>query len=114
MYLVDLDAPILAPKERDLMSIGAGLMGEWHTPAEEAALFYRGYGPTAIDPVALAYYRYERIVADIAVECGQIFLSSDGGADRAQALDFLKSNFLPDHVIEIAYRADQSALAAGS
>ncbi len=109
LYIVDWDAPILAPKERDLMSIGAGLMGAGRTPQEEETLLYRGYGQTTIDPIALAYYRYERIIADIAVECGQIFLSSDGGADRAQALDYLKSNFLPDHVIEIAYRSDQSA-----
>jgi spectinomycin phosphotransferase len=60
LYIVDWDNPILAPKERDLMSIGGGQFGNVHT-AQEEALFYRGYGQTQIDPVALAYYRYERL-----------------------------------------------------
>ena len=51
-YIVDWDSPILAPKERDLMFIGGGLMGAWRAPREEEALFYRGYGATRIDPVA--------------------------------------------------------------
>ncbi|OGO17259.1 MAG: phosphotransferase, partial [Chloroflexi bacterium RBG_16_48_8] len=63
-YIVDWDNPILAPKERDLMFIGGGQMGTWHTPQEEETLFYRGYGQTQINPVALAYYRYERIIQD--------------------------------------------------
>ena len=108
LHIVDWDSPILAPKERDLMSIGGGLMGAGHTAQEEGALFYRGYGQTPIDSIALAYYRYERIIQDIAVECEQIFLTTQGGADREQALHYLKSNFLPDQVIEIAYRSDQS------
>jgi len=33
-------------------------------PREEA-LFFRGYGATAIDPLALAYYRYAWAVGDI-------------------------------------------------
>jgi spectinomycin phosphotransferase len=105
-YLVDWDAPILAPKERDLMYAGGGQFGESRTPAEEERLFYRGYGQIQIDHTALAYYRYERIVDDIAVECEQIFQTTDGGADRAQALRWLKSNFEPNGVIEIAYQAD--------
>jgi spectinomycin phosphotransferase len=108
LYIVDWDAPILAPRERDLMSIGGGLMGGWRPPQEEEMLFYRGYGQTEIDARALAYYRYERIIEDIAVYCEQLLLSDDGGEDREQALHYLKSNFLPEHTIEIAYRADKT------
>jgi spectinomycin phosphotransferase len=106
LYLVDWDAPILAPKERDLMYAGGGQFRDTRTPAEEERLFYRGYGPTQIDQNALAYYRYERIVEDIAVECEQIFSTARGGEDSAQALRWLMSNFAPNGVIEIAYRAD--------
>jgi spectinomycin phosphotransferase len=105
-YIVDWDDPILAPKERDLMYIGGGLMGNWRTPQEEGTLFYGGYGQTQIDPVALAYYRYERIVQDIAAYCEQILLTDEGGADREQSLQYLMSNFLPNGTIEIAYRSD--------
>ncbi len=108
-YIVDWDDPILAAKERDLMFIGGSLMGNRRAPQEEESLFYRGYGQTQIDPIALAYYRYERIIQDIAAFCEQIFLTSEGGPDREQSLHYLMSNFLPDSTIEIAYRSDQSA-----
>jgi spectinomycin phosphotransferase len=107
-YIVDWDNPILAPKERDLMYAGGGQMGAWRTPQEEETLFYRGYGRTQIDPTALAYYRYERIIADIAVYCEQIFLTNEGGRDREQSLQYLASNFVPNGVLEIAYKADQT------
>ena len=65
LYIVDWDNPVLAPKERDLMFIGGGQEFAGHTAQEEETLFYRGYGQTQIDPIALAYYRYERIIQDI-------------------------------------------------
>jgi spectinomycin phosphotransferase len=110
-YIVDWDDPILAPKERDLMFVGGGLLGAGHSPQEEEALFYRGYGQTQIDPIALAYYRYERIIQDIAVFCEQIFLTNEGGKDREQSLSYLMSNFLPNNTIEIAYKSDKTLRA---
>ena len=107
-YIVDWDDPILAPKERDLMFIGAGIGGVWNTAREEA-LFYYGYGHADINPFALAYYRYERIVEDIAVYCEQVFGTDEGGDDREQSLVYLTSNFLPGGTIEIAYNADDTA-----
>jgi len=107
-YIVDWDDPILAPKERDLMFIGGGQGFAGHTAQEEETLFYRAYGQTQIDPIALAYYRYERIIQDIAVFCEQIFLTNEGGEDREQSLQYLKSNFLPDGVAEIAYQSDKT------
>ena len=110
-YIVDWDNPMLAPKERDLMYAGGGQFGETRTAQEEEALFYRGYGQTPIDPVALAYYRYERIIEDMAVECAQIFKSDQGGADREQALRYLISNFAANGAIAIA-RGSAAARAA--
>jgi spectinomycin phosphotransferase len=107
-YIVDWDNPILAPKERDLMFIGGGQGFAGHTAQEEETLFYRSYGPTQIDPIALAYYRYERIIQDIAVCCEQLFLTNEGGEDRKQSLQYLKSNFCPNNTIEIAYRSDKT------
>lgn len=109
-YIVDWDNPILAPKERDLMFIGGGQGFLGHTPQEEEALFYRGYGPAQIDPLALAYYRFERIVQDIASFCEQLLLTSEGGEDREQSFKYLASNFLPNNTIEIAYQSEMRAL----
>lgn len=108
LFVVDWDAPILASKERDLMGIGAGLMGGWRSPQEERALFYQGYGETEINRDAMAYYRYERIIEDIAIYCEQLLLSSDGGEDRQQSLYYLQSNFLPNSTIELACQADKA------
>jgi spectinomycin phosphotransferase len=108
LYIVDWDNPILAPKERDLMFIGGAQGFAGHTAQEEETLFYRGYGQTQIEPIALAYYRYERIIQDIAVFCEQLFLTNEGGEDREQSLRYLTSNFLPNNTIEIAYTSDKT------
>ena len=112
LYIVDWDAPLWAPKERDLMFAGGGLGAGWLTPAAEEAAFYEGYGSTAVNSVALAYYRYERIIQDIAAYCEQLLLSDEGGDDRPQSFRYLASNFLPDSVLAIAMRADQTQWAS--
>lgn len=106
LYIVDWDAPILACRERDLMYAGGGQFGGRRAPREEERLFYAGYGPVQVDPAALAYYRCERIVQDLAVECGQILSGCGDGGDRAQAFEYLKSNFLPNGVLDIARQMD--------
>jgi spectinomycin phosphotransferase len=103
VYLVDWDAPVQAPKEHDLTLIGGCFT--WRDPREEA-LFYQGYNPAEIDPDALAYYRYERILEDIAVEGKQILLSLEEGENRAQELRFFKSSFSPGHEVELAFEKD--------
>lgn len=111
-YIVDWDNPILAPKERDLMFIGGGLQAGWHTPEEEETLFYRGYGPTQIDHTTLAYYRYARIIEDIAIECEHIFDSTASREEREREYHFLKSNFNPGSVLDLAYRSDPAGVAS--
>jgi spectinomycin phosphotransferase len=109
-YIVDWDEPILAPKERDLMYIGSGLLASKRTPKEEETLFYSSYGQVPINLTALAYYRYERIIQDIFEICKQLLLTNEGGADREISLGNLKSNFLPNHTIDIAYQSDKGQI----
>jgi spectinomycin phosphotransferase len=78
------------------------------TSQEEETLFYQGYGSPEINQTVLAYYRYERIVGDIAIYCEQLLSSGAGGNDREQSLDYLISNFHPASMIGIAYRSDRS------
>ena len=74
-------------------------------------MFYQGYGPVDINLSALAYYRCERLVQDIAAFCEQLLLTADGGADREQSLQYLQSNFEPGGVLGIALRTDQARAA---
>jgi spectinomycin phosphotransferase len=107
-YIVDWDNPILAPKERDLMFIGGAQGFRGHAPEEEERLFYKGYGSVDINQFALAYYRYERIIDDIATYCDELFSMIGSVEDRAQSLQYLKSNFLSGGTIEVAYAKDKS------
>jgi spectinomycin phosphotransferase len=92
------------------MFIGAGLGFTGHTVESEQELFFRGYGATQVDPFALAYYRYERIVQDIAAYSEQLLASVEGGEDREQSYQYFLSNFLPGGTIDLAYRQDQTRL----
>jgi len=104
LYIVDWDNPIFAPKERDLALIGGS--ATWSDP-RQVALFYQGYGPAQVDPMALAYYRYERIIQDIAEFCKQLLLNFEGGEDREQSYQYFTSGFLPKHDIDLARGADE-------
>jgi spectinomycin phosphotransferase len=106
LTIVDWDEPLFAPKERDLMFVGGGIGAIWNDP-HEAALFYEGYGSTEVDPVALAYYRNERIVADLAAYGQQIFGAQGSVEDREHGLQGLMAQFLPNRVVEIAHRTYQ-------
>ena len=107
LYIVDWDALIFAPKERDLMFIGGGHGNSGYSPQEEEVMFYRGYGETTINQIAIAYYRYERIIMDIADDCNIIFLSDEEKENQTDAFEDLKNKFLPDIYIEIAYQSDK-------
>jgi spectinomycin phosphotransferase len=106
LYIVDWDNPILAPKERDLMFVGGGVSPA-QTSAVGEALFYQAYGPTQVDQLALAYYRYERIVQDISEYCQQLLGSEAGGDDRPQSYEYLARNFLPGDTLEVALQTDR-------
>ena len=109
LYLIDWDTLVFAPKERDLMFFGAGIWNSGYTPKEEESLFYKGYGQAKINQDVLCYYRFQRILQDIAEYCEYIFLSAEGDEhkkdDRLQMLEYLRPNFLPNGTIERAYDA---------
>ena len=105
IYIVDWDQPIMAPKERDLMFIGAGVANVWNNPHEEE-FFYKGYGKTEINREILAYYRHERIVEDIAIYSQQLLLTTDGGKDREIMYKHFIDMFKPRGVVDIAFKTD--------
>jgi spectinomycin phosphotransferase len=107
LYIVDWDNPLLAPRERDLMYIGAGIIGTWTSP-RESALFYAGYGPVQVNAAALAYYRFNHIVQDMALFGSDLLLGREGGADRARWLRLCQMAFEPGEVVAMAYAAERS------
>lgn len=105
LFIVDWDQPIMAPKERDLMFIGGGIANVWNN-LEEEEFFYKGYGKTTINKEILAYYRYERIVQDIAEYGHALLLTVDGGKDREVMYQHFMDMFEPRGVVEIAFNTD--------
>ena len=108
LYVVDWDTLIFAPKERDLMFVGAGIWDSGRTAFVEESLFYQGYGQTEINQDAICYYRFERIIQDIGDYCEYIFLSDEGGEDRMQCFEHLQPVFLPNGAIERAHQSDKT------
>ena len=105
LFIVDWDYPILAPKERDLMFIGGGQGFVGRTAQEEEKFFYRHYGHSSVNPIAMAYYRCERNLYDLSVECTRIFSSTLDDQDRARSLEIITWLFLPGSSIEMAYKS---------
>jgi spectinomycin phosphotransferase len=105
IYVVDWDDPIMAPKERDLMFIGGSVANVWNQLREEK-LFYQGYGKTEVNTTILAYYRYERIVEDIAIYGQELLLKESGGTGRQEMYKQFKSMFAPGGVVDIAFETE--------
>ncbi|MGD8402716.1 MAG: aminoglycoside phosphotransferase family protein [Anaerolineales bacterium] len=72
IYIVDWDETVLAPKERDLLFIIGSIFNDTSEGKWER-LFFEGYGETEVDPLALAYYRYDWCVEDIGAFAEDIF-----------------------------------------
>jgi spectinomycin phosphotransferase len=111
-YIVDWDAPLLAQKERDLMFIGGGIDYIWKSQ-QDIAVFYEGYGKTNINFAMLAYYRYERIIEDLAAYGEQLLLTDEGGADRPEAYERFTGNFEPGNTIQIADKTESLTSSNG-
>ena len=102
IYLIDWDGPMIAPRERDLfLVVGSRVARRVGTHEEDR--FFAGYGPVEIDPGALIYYRYERIIQDLG-EFGQsIFLASDlSDAARQAEADLATAMIVPGGDIDRA------------
>lgn len=107
VWIVDWDEAVLAPRERDLMFVVGGISAELVGPREER-LCLGGYGPVAIDPAALAYYRHAWAVSDIGAFGAELLFRPDlGPASRATALRLLAGLFAPGGIVEIAGRDPQ-------
>jgi spectinomycin phosphotransferase len=105
LFIIDWDYPRLALKECDLMFIGGGQGYVGTTEHDEEARFYRSYGQGTVDPLAMAYYRFERNIVDFTVECGRILSNQVSDVDRAKSLQIITWLFGPGGSIEMAYKS---------
>lgn len=105
--IVDWDSMVMAPRERDCMFIGAGVGGVWNRD-DEHGWFFDGYGDTALCADAIRYYRFERIVTDLA-EFTEIVCGTDASdADRRQAVQWMEEMFAPGNVFQCALRGAET------
>ena len=110
MYVIDWDETILAPKERDLMFLVDGTQADGEALHPNEAAFRQGYGPAEVDPVILAFYRYEWAVQEIAEFGKQVLWSEDGSEiTRLDGLRHFRALFDPGSEVEEAYRTDLSS-----
>jgi spectinomycin phosphotransferase len=101
LAVVDWDGLLLGPRERDLCVV-AGMAGG---PGE--ARFFEGYGSDALDRPALAYYRWEWVVQELADYGGRVLDGRLGEQTRRQAVAEFRELFEPGDVVEAARRADR-------
>jgi spectinomycin phosphotransferase len=111
LHVVDWNQVMIAPKERDLMFIvesvaDVGILNE------QERMFFDGYGQTEIDWTALAFYRYNWAVQEIADYARRVFLLPEMGTEsRRDAAQELPRLFEAGNVVQSAYLADRAIRA---
>lgn len=92
IHIVDWDAVMLAPKERDLMFI----LGR-----DEASLFFEGYGGKSVDQQVLSYYRCDWVLQELADYGDRVFFSTDAGEEtRREAVAAVIEMFKPGNMVD--------------
>jgi spectinomycin phosphotransferase len=106
IFIMDWDETMLAPKERDLMFVMESIFGD-RLGGRAERLFFEGYGETEIDPLALAYYRYNWCVEDMGGFAEQIFTTENVGEEtKKSSIWWFKSLFSQGNSIESALHTD--------
>jgi spectinomycin phosphotransferase len=104
VFLVDWDGPMLAPRERDLLFVIGSRIARDVQPQEDAG-FFEGYGDVPVDPEAIVYYRYERILEDIGEIGRSVFGNGDASeASRESEVALAQSFFQPGGILETVER----------
>lgn len=85
------------------MFVVGGISTELVGPDEEE-LFFRGYGATVVDPLALAYYRYAWTVSDIGAYGEEVFFRPDLGlVSKHVAAESCMRLFAPGNIVALSF-----------
>lgn len=106
LYIVDWDQVAIGPRELDLLFFGGGIAA-YLSDESEIKSFYRGYGDCSIDYKKLAFYRFARIIEDIALFYQEIMDVTIDYEKRKVAFLYLQSNFNHNETIDCAFRTFQ-------
>ena len=105
IYIVDWDETLLAPKERDLLFVIGSIFNDTSDGRWER-LFFQGYGETEVDPLALAYYRYDWCVEDMGEFAKDVFGRENLGEEtKVNSIGWFKSLFTQGNSVETALNA---------
>lgn len=108
LFVVDWDAPLLAPKERDLHFVIGSVIGETVIGPREEELIFQGYGPTTVDWLALTYYRYDWLSGDLLGFGEWVFVLTDSGAaTKDDAIRRTRRMFEPGAAVASAYELER-------
>jgi len=89
--IVDWNEVVLAPRERDMMFVEGGPL-----PIDDVSAFLSGYGDVEIDPVLIAYYRFEWVVEELADYGRRMFMMPElGDATKQESLELFENLFRP-------------------
>lgn len=106
VLLVDWDDAVLAPAERDLMFVLHGVLAFQPVTSKQQEWFFDGYGPAAIDPLRLSYYRCVRALEDVTGPLAEVLdVERLPHADRAAALEILHGVLSPTGLATVAMQS---------
>jgi spectinomycin phosphotransferase len=75
-------------------------------PPRDADAFFAGYGDVEIDPVVIAYYRFEWVVEELADYGRRTFLMPElGDSTKTEAVELFMTIFEPGEVVGTALQA---------
>lgn len=115
LHIVDWDAPLQAPRERDLHFVVGSVIGRVPIGPPEEALIFHGYGPIPLDWEALTYYRFEWVSGDLLEYGRQACLVEDASeASKAQALERTRRMFEPGRAVDSADGLERRQPSAAS
>jgi spectinomycin phosphotransferase len=103
IFLVDWDGPMRAPRERDLLFVIGSRIAR-SVSRDEEAWFFSGYGWVDLDPEAIVFYRYERILEDIGEFARSVREDEQSEPSRLEQIRMFESFFEPGGILEDAER----------